>query len=151
MNKHQQVLLVTTLVAIDQVIKWLVMTFLTSTITIIPGFLTLNYLQNYGIGFSLLNGNRIFILFLTAGLMYAIYRMLKNPEFASYNLALLLIFAGGIGNLIDRLIHGFVVDYIDVMIFNYDFPVFNFADSILVCGAILIIAQTLYEEMRKNG
>ncbi len=151
MNKKQQVLLVSTLVVIDQVIKWIVMNFLTSTITVIPGFLTFNYLQNYGIGFSLLNGNRILILLLTAGLMYGIYRMLKSPEFKSYNFALLLIFAGGIGNLIDRIFYGFVVDYIDVMIFNYDFPVFNFADSILVCGAILIIVQTIYEEMRKNG
>ncbi len=150
MKLKNKIIFVGILVLIDQLIKIIVMNNLKITIELIPNFLSLNYLKNYGVGFSLLSGNRFLILLITAVLMYKIFSLLKDPTMQKYQVPLLLILAGGIGNLIDRIIHGFVVDYIDVLIFNYDFPVFNFADSILVIGAGIIMIQVVYEEMRKN-
>ncbi len=150
MGRKSKIGFVGALVALDQIIKLLVMNFLTEEIVLIPNFLSLNYLKNYGVGFSLLNGRQPLILLFSAILMGCIFYFLRKEEMKQYQIPLLMIFAGGIGNLIDRLIHGFVVDYVDVIIFNYDFPVFNLADSLLVLGAISIIGMMLLEEKRNK-
>ncbi len=59
---------------------------------------------------------------------------------------LVLTFAGMAGNLIDRVMYGYVRDFIDVVIFNYNFPIFNVADMAVVIGVILIIIEIVFEE-----
>lgn len=59
---------------------------------------------------------------------------------------LVLTFAGMIGNLIDRMVLGYVRDFIDVIIFNYNFPIFNIADMAVVIGVALIIIEIIFEE-----
>ena len=66
-------------------------------------------------------------------------KKLTNLEQISYG----ILTGGIIGNLIDRIIHGFVIDYLDFKIFNYYFPVFNLADIMIVIGMFLIIIQVL--------
>ena len=65
-------------------------------------------------------------------------------------IALSLLFAGAIGNFIDRLLHGEVVDFIDTNIFGYDFPIFNVADSSLTVGVIFIIIALLKDMNNKE-
>lgn len=135
------------LILIDQLLKILTVQYLNEPVTIINNLLQLNYLKNYGVGFSMLNGNRFLILVISFGLIYYVLKMLNDIEMQKYQIPLLMILAGGLGNLIDRIVRGFVVDYVDVNIFN--FPVFNFADSILVLGAIAIIIMIVKEERGK--
>lgn len=59
---------------------------------------------------------------------------------------MVLTFAGMAGNLIDRVMYGYVRDFIDVVIFNYNFPIFNVADMAVVIGVILIIIEIVFEE-----
>ncbi len=116
---------------------------------LIDGVLELVYVENTGAAFSILQNQQWFfiivttivMLFLTTVILSGRYR--KNPLL---NLSFVLVFAGGIGNLIDRIWHGFVVDYIYVR--WIDFPVFNFADCCLVIGAIfmLIFFFFVYED-----
>ena len=102
----------------------------------------INYTTNTGAGFSILQGQTtllIIITFLVLGLI--LYYKKKEPE---HWLPLSFIFAGAIGNLIDRLYFGYVRDFIDLKFW----PIFNIADSFMVIGVILIIYMSLRANRR---
>ncbi len=151
MGKGSQISIVTSLIVIDQIIKVLVVNNLSKPIEVIPNFWQLNYVQNFGVGFSMLNGNKLLIIFISIALLYFVVKMLLADEYRMFRYPLLLVLAGGIGNFIDRIFRGFVVDYMDFQIFNYDFPVFNFADMLLVIGAVLIIIMMIIDEGGKKN
>ena len=77
---------------------------------------------------------------MTAGIVYLAYP-LKSPTF--YKICIPMIIAGGLANTIDRVYRGFVVDYIQTLF--VDFPVYNFADILVVCGAFLLAGYLVYE------
>ncbi len=136
-------------IIIDQIVKVLA-TDLTNTISIIPNFLQINYVKNFGVAWSMFNNQMAFIiLFSIAAVSYLIYIMYQYRTDLIVHFGVMMMVGGAMGNLIDRIIRGFVVDYVDVVIFGYDFPIFNIADMLLVCGAILIFAETLRKV--KNG
>lgn len=131
--------IITLLVLIDQLIKIIVIERLNEPIILINNFLQLNYVKNFGVAWSLLNNKISFITIASAILiLYAttLYKEFKDKPVMTILLSVFI--AGALGNFIDRLVRGFVVDYIDVTIFGYDFPVFNLADILLVCSAILM-------------
>ena len=142
---------VVSLVAIDQYSKSLVVTYigLNEAKTIIPGFFKLNYVQNFGAGFSILQNSRTIFLIITPICLIAfIYLLMKVKKGDILSKAALLLMIGGtIGNFIDRIVTTYVVDYLDFIIFGYDFPVFNFADICLTIGVFLYII-TLFLETR---
>ena len=114
---------------------------------IIKGFLYLTYVKNTGIAWSLFNNNNIAITILGFILVFRIYfyirkRQLSELELIGYG----LILGGAFGNLIDRLFRGYVVDFIDIYIFGYDYPVFNIADMCIVIGVFLLIIDVLRGE-----
>lgn len=135
------------LVIIDQVIKYIVMNYmhLHESITLIQNFFKITYAQNTGAAWSIFSGNRlllILIAFLSLWLLYHYClkeRKLNALEITTYG----LLIGGIIGNLLDRIIHGFVIDYLDFQIFSYDYPIFNLADICIVLGVILLIYEIL--------
>jgi signal peptidase II len=142
-------------IAIDQFTKYLVVKNmeLYEQITIIEGFFYLRSHRNSGAAWGILEGKMGFFYVITViviiGIVYYLHKYGKdNKLFAS---ALGLILGGAIGNFIDRLFHQEVVDFFDFIVFGYDFPIFNIADSALTIGVILVIIATLLEEKKQKG
>jgi len=142
-------------IAIDQITKYLVVKNmeLYEQIPIIDGFFYLTSHRNSGAAWGILEGKMGFFYVITViviiGIIYYLHKYGKdNKLFAS---ALGLILGGAIGNFIDRLFHQEVVDFFDFIIFGYDFPIFNIADSALTIGVILVIIAALFEEKKQKG
>ena len=140
------------LLAIDQMLKYFVLRDLrpVGTVTVIPGLLELTYVENTGAAFGLFKQVMWLVVAVTVVATVAIIVLLfryKRHSFFSYTTAALLM-SGGIGNLIDRIAHGFVVDYIDFRIIHY--AIFNFADSCVVVGAVLLCLYLIRLELRES-
>lgn len=128
---------------LDQIIKIICNLFL-DNIVVIKGVLSFIYAENNGVAFSMLSGNRLFIVILSIILifilLYYIYKDYivkgKNNNFKNFSYGILL--GGILGNLFDRIIRGVVIDYISLNIFGYNFPIFNLADISITIGVILI-------------
>ena len=135
---------------IDLLIKIIVINFmeLYDTIKIIPGFFNITYVRNTGAAFSILEDSRIFFIVITFIALIVIYLfLLKDKVLNKYQTFLYSMLIGGIvGNLVDRIIYGYVIDYLSFNIFGYSFPVFNIADSLIVISVILLVLN----EMRLN-
>ncbi len=133
-------------VIIDQIVKYLIEKILPkySTIVIIPSTLHLTYVKNYGAAFGILQNQKIFLLGITSVILIGVLFFLFLKEIKSGFLlwALVLVVSGGIGNLIDRIFRGYVVDFIDFRLIN--FAVFNLADSYVSIGTFLIVIYTLF-------
>lgn len=126
-------------IALDQFIKFIVIKKVMpySTLEVIKGFFNITYVENRGISFGLFKGNReIFIvLVLLISLILCFYVFKFYKKHVGIAVCMALIIGGAVGNLIDRVRLGYVVDYIHFSIFP---PVFNLADSAIVCGAIAL-------------
>lgn len=109
-------------------------------INILP-FLNLIYVQNSGAGFGILQDGRFILIPITLAILYGMYKY-KDMLLKEYPLATALILGGTFGNLFDRVVYGYVIDFIDVIIINYHWPTFNIADSALVIGVILIYMKS---------
>lgn len=125
-------------VAADQAVKLYVVSHLGlyETAPLLPGIVELFYIQNTGGGFSILTNHTLLLTVLTAVLMAVIAFLLAKRIFP-HPLAmwmLTLILGGGLGNLVDRIRLGYVVDMFNFQFMNY--PVFNVADILVVCGTI---------------
>jgi signal peptidase II len=139
-------------VAVDQVTKWLALTYLAplDSVPLIKNVLHLTYIENTGAAFGMLKNHRwVFMIVSTAAIIVIIaYLIKKKPENAAVRLALSLIVAGGTGNMIDRVMRGFVVDFIDVRIIK--FYVFNGADSFVTVGCALLIIWIIAADIREE-
>ena len=125
------------IIIIDQLLKVMLTN---KSFVIIPNFLNITYTQNRGGAFGLGTINLITILsviIIIGILIYIIHERKNKINF----IPLILILSGSIGNLIDRIFRGFVVDYIDVNLFN--FPNFNFADICIVLGLLIILIKNI--------
>lgn len=134
-------------VAADQLAKWRVVQTipLFGTVPAIPGLFHLTYVQNTGAAFSVFEGMRwlfllIFVLF-TAALVWEFCK--KRMGFSAFERwCIAAIYAGGLGNVIDRVRLGYVVDMIAVDFMN--FPVFNVADCFITCGCVLLLIHLVF-------
>ena len=137
------IIFVLLLAAIDQISKYFVLDKLmfSDPIIIIDNFLRLNYVENRGAAFGILQNQQLFFIILTSlvVIVLVVYRVKTNEFNSVANFSLDLIIAGALGNLADRIRLNYVVDFIDVNFWGYyDFPVFNFADICVVVGTILL-------------
>lgn len=141
-------------ILIDQIIKIIITTNLkfTESINVIKNFFRITYLQNNGAAFSILSGNRIFLILITLIALLIIYIFLiKNKNINKIEAICYGTLMGGIiGNLIDRVRLGYVIDYLDFNIINYNYPVFNFADICIVVSAILLLIISIKEVKHGN-
>ena len=141
------ILFIVGLVLIDQISKLLVVNYLSDKIVLINNFFSLDYVKNTGAAFGFFSGNIFFLVLITLALVfYLIYELKQNIE-KKFNLVfIILIISGAIGNLIDRVFRGFVVDFISFILFNSQMPVFNIADIFVTCGVAGLIFVIFKEE-----
>ncbi len=144
------------LIGIDQIIKLWALENLKNSVPIQfikigdKEIINLSYVENRGAAFSILQDKLIFLIIITsifviAGIVLIVTKKIKNPlALASVS----LVVAGGLGNLIDRIFRGFVVDYIEIKLFK--FAIFNFADCCVVIGAIMLLVYTLISDRSKK-
>lgn len=146
-------LLIALIVLCDQASKiWIVSHFAPyETLTIIPGFFDLTYLTNTGAAFGILAGQPApwrHVFFVTVGLValgviVLLYNRLRQESFF-YELSLGLIAGGALGNLIDRVRLGSVVDFLDFYIGQHHWPAFNIADSAIFVGVTIFMVYSFF-------
>ena len=140
------------LVSVDQVIKVLVDSYLkpVGEITVIPDIIRFRYLENDGAMMGFMDGKTsvmtILAIICFGGVAVLIFSgKIKNKvDLANF----VLISAGGLGNIIDRIFRGYVIDYIDVLF--VDFYVFNFADCLITVGAFLLFFNQIYQVYKEH-
>lgn len=143
------------LIIMDQIVKYIVATNLNllESIRVIKNFLYITYVQNDGAAFGILQNGRWGFIVLGMFAIYFIIRYIlaikeiSKFDFVSYS----FIIAGIIGNLIDRILFGYVIDYIDIYILGYNFPVFNIADMLIVIGFILVMYKEVVGVKNENN
>ena len=139
-------------VLIDQIIKVIINNYVSSSITIIKNFFYITNAYNYGGAWSILYGKRILFIIITLILIYLIYKIfIKDNKLSNKdNIIYGMLLGGTIGNLLDRIFRGYVIDYLDFYIFGYDYPVFNFADMLIVISVIFIIIKLIRGDKSEN-
>ena len=136
------------LILADQVTKKLAVVYLKQqgNVSLISGVLELQYLENQGMAFGLLKGRQfLFILFSIIFCVALIYFFIKIPKIPYYRPLIIIsgfLVSGATGNFIDRVVRGYVVDFIYFSLI--DFPVFNVADIYVVCSCIALIFSILF-------
>lgn len=126
-----------TIIMLDQISKLIM---IDKNINIIPQILSFSYTQNTGMAFGLISNNIIFVIIFNIVILGIIIKFLKeNNDSIDYTVlvSLILIVSGGIGNLIDRILRGYVVDFIKFDFIN--FPIFNVADISVTIGVLILI------------
>jgi len=140
------------IVLIDQITKWLVVSYmdLGERFPLIDGFLYFTSHRNRGAAWGMLQGQLwLFYAITVMVIIYIIYYWYRNGRGNRIlEMALALLLGGAAGNFIDRLFRREVVDFIDVYIFSYDFPIFNVADSALTIGVIMLFCYLFWEERK---
>lgn len=109
--------------------------------TIIDNFLNITYVRNTGAAWSILDDNTwivtVISLLIIIGIIYYVYRNRVSKKILKMGYGLIL--GGAVGNFIDRIVYGYVIDFIDIDIFGWNYPIFNLADMFIVVGVILVM------------
>ncbi len=146
------------LVALDQLTKALVVKkiFLYQKVEVIPGFANLTRVHNRGVIFGALAnlehpvGRLLLTLVSFVALAVVIIYYLKTPAAEKvFKFSFALILAGAVGNLVDRIFRGYVVDFIDLYLGRHHWPFFNLADSCITLGGLLLIFSLILPSRRK--
>jgi len=139
-------LIVLAIIALDQITKYLIVNTLSPYDSIeIFSFLHIVNVRNTGAAFGSFKslGSSFFMIIAVAAIIFIVYLLMKRV----YNtLGLSLILGGAVGNLIDRILYGQVVDFIDFSIGSYHWPAFNVADSALTVGIIIILMTSVFRK-----
>jgi signal peptidase II len=143
-------------VALDQTTKLAIQrAFSYGDVMPLTGFFNLVLTYNKGAAFSFLSDasgwqGLLFTLIGIAASVFIVWMLARNPRQRLFSTALALILGGALGNVIDRLAYGHVIDFLDFHLSGWHWPAFNVADSGIVCGAALLILEELLR-MRKPG
>ena len=136
------------LLIFDQVSKAMIVSQfdLYESISVAP-FFNLTFVVNYGFAFGFLNSpslNQIIVsIVILSIIIYFLYLLIKTQD-NFFKVCLVLILSGAIGNFLDRIFRGYVVDFIDIYVFNYHWPAFNIADSCISIGFVILIFNILF-------
>lgn len=156
-NQLRWLILSIVVIVVDLITKYITTHLLTyaQPLEVLP-FFNLTLLHNHGAAFSFLSNSEtmwqtiifsVIAIAVSIAIIIWLYRLPNNKNL--YACALSLILGGALGNLYDRLIHGYVVDFLDFHIGNHHWPAFNIADSAICIGAALIIYLTITEKKSK--
>ena len=111
------------------------------SILVIKDFFYITYVRNTGAAWSLFAGETILLLIVSlvmiGGIVLYVYK--NKPKYKLEKIAYSLILGGAIGNFLDRIVYGYVIDFLDFYIFGYNYPIFNLADTFIVLGVLLLI------------
>ena len=150
------IIIIAAIIVLDQWSKWAIKTSynLYETKPVIQDFLHFTYVTNDGMAFGLSfpGGKHVLLIMtilLTGFIVGFLWKEKNGHPLIKYGLALIL--SGAIGNLIDRLLYGKVVDFLDLMIGNFHWYIFNIADSSVTIGMILFIIHSIYIEQKKTN
>lgn len=143
-------IIIAVLVAIDQFIKLLVIEHLEpiGSLTLINGFIQLKYAENTGAAFGSFGAHTELLSIFTAVVILVgfYYLFFKKRKVDIEYVCIALIIAGGLGNLVDRIFLGYVVDYIEPLF--VEFAIFNFADILVTCSSFVLVIWLIYEIYR---
>lgn len=146
-----EIIIVIAGIILDQLSKnWMVQNMKYMSKVIIPGVLQYSYVENTGAAFGMLSKNTIllgcFSVVMSAAFIFFLVKYRKNLSMLS-RISLALIISGAIGNAIDRIIRGFVIDFIELLFVN--FAIFNIADICITMGAIFLGISIIFIERHK--
>lgn len=141
------------IILVDQLSKMIVETnFIpTESITIIPNFLSITLLHNFGAAFGILSDmDGIIIAFSLSVLIFLFFEIKKYYNNTFIFNAICILNGGILGNLIDRILHGYIIDFIEFKLFSLNLPIFNVSDICIVVSTIFLII-ILFSTEGKNG
>ena len=152
--RTKSLIIATFILVIDQIVKVSIDSFwrINEIITVIPNFFYFTKVYNDGAAWSMLDGSiKILIIVAVLALIFLInYQKHFQNKYRNI-IAFGLIYGGLLGNLVDRIIYGYVIDYIKILIGSYNFPVFNIADVAIVSGFILLIYAVIKGEDKNEN
>ncbi|MBR6690476.1 MAG: signal peptidase II [Bacilli bacterium] len=140
-------------VIIDQIVKVVLSSkmIVNQSFVIIKDFFSITLAHNTGAAFSILTGNRYLLIVIgilaLIGLFIYIKKLEVFDDIDTFTYSLLI--GGIVGNLIDRIVHGYVIDYLSFSFGNFYFPIFNFADICIVISIIIILFRMIKEDLWK--
>lgn len=149
------IILTILVILVDFFSKYMVSKLMTvnETINLINNFFRITYVKNTGAAFSIFSNNTILVIIISVViigfLLFYIYKNKGNNKLENVSYAFIL--GGAISNLIDRLVYGYVIDFLDFEILSYDAPIFNLADTFIVIGVILFLINTLRSRYDGNS
>jgi signal peptidase II len=152
MNILTGIILVASVILDQATKKWASDALKSGSIKVIGNFLRFTYAENKGAAFSILQNQRIFFIIITLIMMAVLaYIYFGSKTSRPSKISIVMIAGGAAGNFIDRVRLGYVVDFIDVRFGSfYNFPIFNIADSFVVCGTILMIILIFINKFEKS-
>lgn len=149
------IILTILVILVDFFSKYMVSKLMTvnETINLIDNFFRITYVKNTGAAFSIFSNNTILVIIISVVvigfLLFYIYKNKGNNKLENVSYAFIL--GGAISNLIDRLVYGYVIDFLDFEILSYNAPIFNLADTFIVIGVILFLINTLRSRYDGNS
>lgn len=149
------IILTILVILVDFFSKYIVSKLMTvnETINLIDNFFRITYVKNTGAAFSIFSNNTILVIIISVVvigfLLFYIYKNKGNNKLENVSYAFIL--GGAISNLIDRLVYGYVIDFLDFEILSYNAPIFNLADTFIVIGVILFLINTLRSRYDGNS
>lgn len=127
---------------IDIISKRLVINFMIpeESIILIDNFFSLTYVKNTGVAFSFMDGYVPLIIISSMIVLFMIFKYIKYSDISKWDsIGYSLVIGGAIGNLCDRIVYGYVIDFLDFNIFGLNYPIFNLADTFIVIGVVILL------------
>ena len=121
------------------------------SIKVINNFFYITHVHNTGAAWSILEDKRILLLIITVIVLFLINKVMNKEELNKLEcLSYGMIIGGIVGNLFDRIIFSYVIDFFDFRLFGYNYPVFNFADIFIVVGIIIMAIISIRKEYHER-
>ena len=147
-HKMKKLIIISTFVFLFDLISKIVVSnvlSLNKSVCIIKNFFYLTYSKNYGAAFSIMQNSRFLLITISVIVLFIIvYYINKNNKNNKIEIVGYSIIIGGlIGNLFDRIVYGYVIDFFDFYIFDYDYAIFNIADCAIIIGIFILIIDNI--------